>query len=382
VTLLTARRVLGPDRMLSPGWVELSGDRVVAVGEGGPPRPPDQAFPDGLVAPGFVDAHAHGGGGRSFTEGTAEAAAAVAEAHRRQGTTTMVASLVTESTEVLERSVLALAEAARDGMLAGIHLEGPWLSPAYAGAHNPALLRDPEPAAVERLLAAGAGSIRMVTLAPELPGALDAVRRLAESGVAAAVGHTDATYDVTLAAIDAGATVGTHLFNAMRGVHHREPGPALALLEDPATYVEVIADGVHLHPAVVRTVANSKPGRFLLVTDAMAAAASSDGSYRLGPLDVVVEGGVARLADSDVIAGSTLTMAQAVRFATSVAGLPLEAVLRAATATPAALLGLDDVGVLRPGARADLVVLDPDLAVTAVVHGGRRLPAGTGAALA
>jgi N-acetylglucosamine-6-phosphate deacetylase len=267
--------------------------------------------------------------------------------------------------------VRTLADVTRDGVVAGIHLEGPWLSPSYAGAHNPALLSIPDPASVSRLLDAGGGTIRMVTLAPELPGALEAIGQLAGCGVAVAVGHTDATYDVARAALDAGATVGTHLFNAMRGVHHREPGPALALLEDPRTYVELVADGVHLHPAVVRTVATSKPDRFLLVTDAMAAAASSDGHYRLGPLDVVVEGGVARLADSDVIAGSTLTMAQAVRYATSVAGLPLEAVLRAATATPAALLGLDDVGVLRSGARADLVVLDADLAMTRVMHGGR-----------
>jgi N-acetylglucosamine-6-phosphate deacetylase len=369
--LLAAGRVLGPDRVLSPGWVELSGDRVLGVGEGEPPRPPDAAYPDGLLAPGFVDAHVHGGGGRSFTEGTADAAAAVVAAHRARGTTTMVASLVTESTERLEGAVRELAEVVRDGTLAGIHLEGPWLSPSYAGAHNPALLRHPDRASVERLLAAGSGTVRMVTLAPELPGALDAIRLLAGSGVTAAVGHTDASYDVARAAIEAGATVGTHLLNAMRGVHHREPGPALALLEDPRTFVELIADGVHLHPAVVRALATGKPGRFLLVTDAMAAAASSDGHYRLGPLDVVVEGGVARLADSDVIAGSTLTMATAVRYAHDVAGLPLEAVLRAATATPAALLGLDDVGVLRPGACADLVVLDADLAVTRVMHGGR-----------
>jgi N-acetylglucosamine-6-phosphate deacetylase len=372
VTLLvTADRVLGADRVLSPGWVEVSGDRIAAVGEGDPPRPVDAAFGDGLLAPGFVDAHVHGGGGRSFTEGTAEAAAEVVAAHRQHGTTTMVASLVTESDDLLEKAVRELAPLVDGGTLAGVHLEGPWLSPAYAGAHNPALLRSPDRRSVERLLDAGNGAIRMATIAPELPGALDAIRSLVDAGVVAAVGHTDATYDSAREAIEAGATVGTHLFNAMRGVHHREPGPALALLEHADTYVELIADGVHLHPAVVRTVAHSKPGRFLLVTDAMAAAASADGRYRLGPLEVDVRSGVARLVDSGVIAGSTLTMVQAVRFCVSVAGLPLEGVLRAATATPAALLRRDDVGVLRPGARADLVVLDRDLGVARVMHAGR-----------
>jgi N-acetylglucosamine-6-phosphate deacetylase len=382
-TLLAAGRILLADRMAGPGWVEVEAGRVTAVGAGEPPRHADAVLADATVSAGFVDAHAHGGGGRSFTEGTTEAAELVVAAHRAEGTTTMVASLVTESLDELERALQELSGAVRDGLLAGLHLEGPWLSPSYAGAHNPALLRDPEPADVERLLRAADGTVRMVTLAPELPGALDAVRLLVDRGVRAAVGHTDATYDCVREALAAGATVGTHLFNAMRGVHHREPGPAVALLEQPDAYVELVADGVHLHPAVVRTVARHTPGRFVLVTDAMAAATSADGDYRLGPLDVEVRGGVARLADSGVIAGSTLTMARAVRFSVTVAGVRLEDALRAATATPAAMLGLDDAGVLRPGARADLVVLDHDLQVAGVMQAGRwiRRPPGSPAGL-
>jgi N-acetylglucosamine-6-phosphate deacetylase len=283
----------------------------------------------------------------------------------------MIASLVTDRTGSMQASVRGLADLVEGGLLAGIHLEGPWLSPRHAGAHDPDLLTDPTPAAVDALLEAGRGHVRMVTLAPELAGGLDAIRRLTTAGVVAAIGHTDATYDIACAALDAGAGVGTHLFNAMRGLHHREPGPIAALLEDPDAYVELVSDGVHVHPAALRLAARAKPGRVVLVTDAMAAAAAADGDYRLGRLTVEVRDGVARLADSGAIAGSTLTMAAAVRYAVQVAGLPLEDVVRAATAAPAALLGLEGVGALAPGHRADLVVLDDDLAVQRVLHGGQ-----------
>jgi N-acetylglucosamine-6-phosphate deacetylase len=212
----------------------------------------------------------------------------------------------------------------------------------------------------------------MVTLAPELPGGTGAVRLLSDAGVVAAIGHTDATYDQARAAIDAGARVGTHLFNAMRPLHHREPGAVGALLDSDAD-VELVADGVHLHPAVLRTAFAAAPGRCILVTDAMAAAGAPDGDYRLGQMAVEVRGGTARLASEDgegAIAGSTLTMDAAVRYAVRTAGLPLLEVVRAASTTPAAAWGLHDVGSLEPGRRADLVVLDADLAVTRVMRGG------------
>ncbi|MFL6079180.1 MAG: N-acetylglucosamine-6-phosphate deacetylase [Ornithinibacter sp.] len=367
--LLSADRVVLPSGSAEPGWVEIDGDRVTGAGGGHPPAPAGRHLP-GTLVPGFVDAHAHGGGAAAFTSGDPAEAATVLATHRAHGTTTMVASLVTDTTERLEVSVRALAPLVRAGELAGIHLEGPWLSGDHCGAHDPALLRAPDPAEVARLVDAGEGAVRMVTLAPELDGGLDAVALLAERGVIAALGHSDATYAVAQQALDAGACVATHLFNAMRPIHHREPGPVLALVEDPRAFVELIADGIHLHPAVLRWAATTAPHRFILVTDAMGAAGAADGDYVLGPAAVEVRDGVARLASNGAIAGSTLTMDQAVRYAVQTAGLPLDAVVYAATATPARLLGLGDVGVIEPGRRADLVHLDDDLRVVAVMRAG------------
>ena len=372
--LLAAERVVTPQAVLAPGWVLVDGSVVAEVGPGAPPRPPDLDLPAATLVPGYVDAHVHGGGGASFDPGDPVTAAEVARCHLAAGTTTMVASLVTDEARGLRRSVAALVPLAADGVLAGIHLEGPWLSTSYAGAHRRDLLCQPSPAEVDGLLEAAQGHLRVVTLAPELPGGLDAVRRLSGAGVTVAVGHTDATYAETWAALDAGATAGTHLFNAMRGLHHREPGPVAALLEHPDAFVELIADGVHLHPAVLALAAGRKPQHTVLVTDAMAAAGAGDGDYRLGSMDVRVRDGVARLAQGGAIAGSTLTMAAAVRFAVHAAGVSLADAVHAATAAPAAQLGLSGVGSLAPGHRADLLVLDADLAVQRVMRHGRWLP--------
>ncbi|WP_460458956.1 N-acetylglucosamine-6-phosphate deacetylase [Angustibacter peucedani] len=360
-----------PARVLAPGWLHVQGETVVDVGEGMPPFPADVDLPGTTLVPGFVDVHVHGGGGASFDTGSAEAAATVVETHRRHGTTTMVASLVGDRVSALVQRVSALADVVDDGVLAGVHLEGPWLSPAHAGAHDAALLCEPTSADVDALVRAARGQLRMVTLAPELPGGLDAVRQLAAAGVVPAIGHTDATYEVARAALDAGARVGTHLFNAMRRPHHREPGPVAALLERPDAYVELVADGVHVHPAVLRLVLAAKVSRTALVSDAMAAAAAADGEYRLGRMTVEVRDGVARLAGGGAIAGSTLTVGAALKVAVQVAGVPLADAVRAASTTPAAMLGLHGVGTLETGARADVVVLDDELAVQRVLHRGR-----------
>lgn len=370
--IVTASQVVTPARILAPGWLHLDGDRIVEVVEGAPPRAPDVDLGDMTVVPGFVDLHVHGGGGASFDSGTSDAADVVAATHLAHGTTSMAASLVTDIRERMVGAVRELALLVQDGRLAGVHLEGPWLSPQRSGAHQPGSLTTPDPASVDALLTAGDGAVRMVTLAPELPGGIDAVHRLVGAGVLAAIGHTDATYDEARAALDAGARLGTHLFNAMRPLHHRDPGPVGALLDSPVD-VELIADGVHLHPALLRTVFAAKPGRCILVTDAMAAAGAPDGDYALGQMAVEVREGVARLASPDgdgAIAGSTLTMDAAVRFAVRTAGLPLLDVVHAASTAPARAWGLGEVGAIEAGRRADLVVLDDHLEVVRVMRAG------------
>ncbi|WP_319457375.1 MULTISPECIES: N-acetylglucosamine-6-phosphate deacetylase [unclassified Mycobacterium] len=372
--LLTADTLLTGRELLRPGWIDVSDGTVSAVGAGSPPRPADRELGPVTVVPGFVDTHLHGGGGANFSAGsTAETSTAVA-LHRRHGTTTLVASLVTAAPAELLRQVGELADHVRGGELDGIHLEGPWLSVKRCGAHQPALMRDPDPAEIDRVLEAGGGAVRMVTIAPERDGALAAIARMVDAGVVVAVGHTEATYEQTRSAIAAGATVGTHLFNAMRPIDRREPGPIIALLEDPSVTVELITDGVHVAPAIYRHVsAAAGPDRVSLVTDAMAATGMADGVYHLGPLAVDVVGGVARVSGTDTVAGSTATMDQVFRFAVAHSGLPLDEALmlavRQASLNPARALALSDAGLV-PGAKADLVVLDSALVVRGVLRRG------------
>lgn len=398
--LLAATTVLHPGGHYSPGWLRTRGDRIVAGGAGLPDGTPDHDFAGCVLAPGFVDMHVHGGGGGAYTSGDVGEVHAVADFHRRHGTTTTLASLVSAAPEELERSVSLLADLVDDGVLAGIHLEGPWLSASRGGAHDRGQLRPPDPGEVDQLLRLGRGAVRMVTLAPELDGAMAAIGRIVGAGAVAAIGHTDASYDTTREAIAAGARVGTHLFNGMRPLHHREPGPVMALLEDPAVTVEVVADGVHLHPRLVSWVRHvAGADRVALVTDAMAAAGMPDGDYQLGSLRVHVRDRVARLpghhtptdtptgtptdtiagtiADTPTgtIAGSTATMDEMFRNAVVHSDLPRPDALVAASvmtaATPAAALGLGDVGSLEAGRRADLVVLDSDLRTVGVMRAGR-----------
>jgi N-acetylglucosamine-6-phosphate deacetylase len=380
--LLTGGRVVTPAGVLSPGWIRLAGTVIEAVGFGPPPRlSPELPVTDlrgSWVLPGFVDMHVHGGGGTSFTEGSDYDARRAAAFHRGHGSTTIVASLVTAPLAELETRAAMLAGLAADGVLAGLHLEGPFLSAARCGAQDPRHLLVPDLAAFERLRAASAGHLRVITIAPELPGATALIAASARAGVTVAVGHTDATAEVASAAVDAGATHATHLFNGMRPLHHREPGAAGALLDRDEVTCEVIADGVHLHDTMIRLVARAVgPGRLVLITDAMAAAGGPDGDYQLGSMRVNVSGGVARLADragsAGPIAGSTATMDHIVRRAVA-AGLPVAEAAAAASTNPARVLGLADrVGALRPGLDADLVVCDDGFRLSAVMAGGQWL---------
>lgn len=346
---------------ITAGWLEVDGGRVAGYGSG------TRAGIDlggRYVAPGFVDIHVHGGGGASFAD---DPRAAVAF-HQQHGTTTCLASLVTAPIPELAAQIGKLAPLVDDGTIGGIHLEGPFLAAARCGAHDPALLRAPARDDVATLLDAGAGAVRMVTVAPELPGASDAIRQIVDGGAVAAIGHTDATYDEARVGLAAGATIGTHLYNAMRPLHHREPGVITALLDSDAT-VELVVDNVHIHPALVGwTMRVAAAGRIALITDAIAAAGVGDGAYRLGGLDVTVLDGVARLTDGGSIAGSTLTLDAALRNSVA-AGVPLVDAVAALTSAPARALGLA-AGTLDDGARADLVVLSPSLEVHGVMVSG------------
>lgn len=355
-------RVVTPSGVVD-GAVEVSGQRITAVTEG----PADPQW----IVPGFVDIHVHGGGGHTFTTGDAGEAMQAAAFHLGHGTTTLLASLVSAPFALMKDATAAYVQLFEAGVIAGLHFEGPYLSTARCGAQNPAYLRDPSPSELTALIELGRGAVRMVTLAPERDGALEAIKLLTGHGIVAAIGHTDATYEQTLAGVAAGASVATHLFNGMPPPHHREPGPVFALLGAPSVVCELVADGIHLHDGALTFAASvAGPDRTALVTDAIAAAGMGDGSYELGGQAVVVRDGVVRLAEGGSIAGSTLTMDAALRRAVT-AGVSIVDACRMASTTPALAIGLGDtIGALQAGWRADLLVLDESLHVTRVMRAG------------
>ncbi|MCT9106062.1 N-acetylglucosamine-6-phosphate deacetylase [Streptomyces mirabilis] len=368
-TVLAGARVVLPTGVVDDGRVIVDGTRIAGSA---PSSARTLDLSGHWLVPGFVDLHNHGGGGASFTSGTVEEVLQGVHTHRLHGTTTLVASTVTGDMDGLAQRAGLLSELAEQGDIAGIHFEGPFISPCRKGAHSEELLRDPDPAEVRKLIDAARGRASMVTLATELPGGIDSVRLLAEHGVIAAIGHTDATYEQTVEAIDAGATVATHLFNAMPALGHRTPGPIAALLEDERITVELINDGTHLHPASLQLAFHhAGADRVAFITDAMDAAGFGDGRYRLGPLEVEVSEGVARLVEGGSIAGSTLTLDRAFQRAVTVDRLPVEHIVAALSANPARLLGLyDRVGSLEPGKDADLVVLDAEFTLKGVMRKG------------
>ena len=356
-------------------WMLVDGDTIAATGHGAAPTADSRVNVGGhWLVPGFIDLHCHGAGGHSFDEG-AEAISSALAVHRAHGTTRSVISLVANPLSSLKGSLETIAElVASDPLVLGAHLEGPFLEETHRGAHNRDFLREPLPSDVAELLRAAHGTLRQITLAPDLPNALEAIEVLVEAGVTVAVGHTNATFEQTRLAFASGARLLTHAFNAMPGIHHRAPGPVVAAFEDDRVVIELILDGLHVHPDVARLAFASAPGRVALVTDAMAAAGATDGDYQLGSLAVTVADGRAVLRGTSTIAGSTLTLDRALRLAISAVGLSASEAVAAVTLTPARALGLDSrLGLLAPGFAADAVLLDHDWAVTEVWAAGRRL---------
>lgn len=327
-----------------------------------------------MMTPGYVDIHAHGSWGSSFDDGGQGIRLARA-GHMMHGTTRQVLSLITNPLDVMCANLETVhgMMSARPDIL-GAHLEGPFLALSRKGAHDPECLKDPVPEYVDRLLQAAGGCLRQITIAPELPHGIDAIRRFAAAGVVPAVGHCDADYATARKGFDAGAGIMTHMFNAMNGLHHREPGPIPAAVEDPRVTIELINDGFHVQNPMVRLGFGFAPHRTAFVTDAMAATDCPDGHYLLGALDVDVIDGHARLVSNGAIAGSTLTLEKAVQRAVLELGFTPADAVEAATLTPAKAFGFDranpvtkqPLGLLAPGYAADVLLLDP--ATWSVTH--------------
>lgn len=348
------------------------GERIEALS-------PASEVEDQLILPGFVDTHVHGGGGGDTMDG-AEGLRCLAREHARHGTTTLLPTTITSPWPKVMAALRAVRDLIAGGGvsggadLPGVHLEGPFISPQRLGAQPPHTL-SPSPELIEEVLACGV--VRAITLAPELPGALDAALRLAQAGVRIGVGHTcadSATVEGFLRRVHAagGQTAATHLFNAMGGIEGRAPGVPGALMADPHAFLEIILDGVHLHPTSFRLARAAAPERVMLITDAMRAAGEGDGESELGGQRVVVRHGEARLENGS-LAGSVLTMDRALQAAVH-SGVPLPEASRMLSLVPARSLGLTDRGTLDTGLRADLVVLNRALEVQAVYVAGQLVP--------
>jgi N-acetylglucosamine-6-phosphate deacetylase len=356
--------------------VTVSGEEIVDVAHEAHP-PAGAHIVHGVLAPGFIDVHVHGGDGADFMDGTDEAAARVAAFHATQGTTTLAATTLSGSRDDLHNAVSSIARVSRERLrgaeICGLHLEGPYINRERAGAQDPASIR---PASIDEVTAlhALAPHLRwIITIAPEVEGARALIEHFRDR-ILFSIGHTSADFGDAVAALSWGAAHFTHLFNAMTGMHHREPGAVGAALESNEATAELIADGIHVHPAVLRIATAAMPDRIALITDAVRACGMPDGKYKLYEHEFTVADGAARLAGG-TLAGSVLTMVRAVQNMVELAGLPIEVVLPLASQVPARILGVADrKGKIERGYDADLVVLSEKFAVERVLVRGEDVP--------
>lgn len=375
-TRISVGRAVTPDGVMDDAVITVEDGRITAMEQG---SGSDGEFAELWAVPGFVDTHSHGAVGVSFGDPDVAANQRAIDYHRRQGSTTIFASTVTEPIDKLVRQLTVLRGLVEAGELDGIHLEGPFLAEEKKGAHDPELLRDPDAASVERLIAAGGPALKMITLAVERAHAEAATRRFRQAGVKVAFGHSNADEDATRASLDWGVSIVTHLFSAMRPIHHREPGPVPVLLTDDRCMVELICDGIHHAPVIARmSIDAAGIDRVAMVTDAMSATGQGDGRYILGELEVEVTDGTARLVTADgtpgAIAGSTLTMAKAFRFLVQEVGCTIEEAAAMTSTTPARWHNLGEVGELSVGRWADLCLVDDQGELHGVMRRGERIP--------
>lgn len=350
--IISAATVLIDQELQKEVWLEVEDGLIRSINLGSTPEY-DYRY-DGILIPGFVDIHCHGGGGKYFSSLTDAEISQVIATHRAGGTVAGLASLVTEPIPNLLEQIKRLVPFAERGEIAGIHLEGPYLSHARCGAHDPALLRTPTIAEVQTLLDAGQGFIKMITIAPELDGALEVIEYLSKCGVIAAIGHSQSDANMAEAAIDRGASVVTHFNNAMPKVVDGPGTMSSAVINELRVSLELILDGEHVSTAIVRDVFTAAPNRIVMVTDAMSAAGSVDGNYWIAELEVIVKDSVARLASNGSLAGSTLTMAKAFNHALNEIGISITEAVHAASTLPALILGRSDLGEIAVGKSAQL----------------------------
>ncbi len=389
VTAIYASRIFTPQEQLTDSVILTEDGRIIAIGHRDEVKIPagaiDYIAAGMIVAPGFVDVHIHGAGGHDVMEATPAALDCITSTVARYGTTSILATTVTASLDQTCRSLQGIAQYIRahekfepdstslSAEILGIHLEGPFISKARRGVHPPDAIARPSVQILEKFRAAADGLIRMITVAPEIPGALDLIQSAVASGIVAAIGHTDANYEQTQAAIQAGARHTVHFYNAMRPFSHRDPGIIGAVLTEPDVTAEVIADGIHVAGPAIQVLLGTKGfDTVLLASDATAATGMPDGNFRLGNFQVVVKDGVCRNAEGK-LAGSTLTLDRALRYIVAL-GVPLVDAVRMATILPARRVSLaGKKGIIALGADADLLVLTPDLRVVGVMTRGAGL---------